>query len=267
MGLQKALVYAQDGVINRDYEGEIQKYGDTVKIGSLGAVSVGDYTKDTDMNVQVLTDAEQYLAIDKKKYFNFMVDDLDQAQQNTNTLDEAMKNAAYQLRNVADGIVAGLYPLAVADTGVGTDGSPLSALSANVAYNLLVDLATNLSNRDVPTEGRFVVVPPFFHGALLKDSKFVGTGGNQAEENLANGLVGRCAGFDVLLSTNVPNTAGTKYKIIAGHPIACTYADQIVKVSTWTTGKRFGTGVKGLHVYGCKLVRPYAWSVGTVNNA
>jgi hypothetical protein len=265
--LEKALIYAQEGVVNRDYEGEINKAGDSVKIGSLGSVAVGDYARDTDMSIQVLQDAEQMLAIDQQKYFNFMVDDVDQAQQNANTIDSAMRNAAYELKNIADQRVAAHYVNAVADTGVGDDTTPLNALASGVAYKLLVDLGTKLDNRDVPMHGRFVIVPPFFHAALLMDDRFTGTGGIVAEQALANGQVGRAAGFDILKSTNVPNTADAKYKIIAGHAIAMTYAEQILKVETYTTAKRFGTGVKGLHVYGCKLVRPYAWAVGTVNNA
>lgn len=267
VALQKDLVYAQEGVVNRDYEGEIRNSGDSVKIGTIGEITIGDYTKDTDMNVQVLVDADQMLAIDQQKYFNFLVDDLDVAQQNTNTIDVAMQRASYQLKNAADQFVAAHYINAPVDTGVGDDSTPLNALANGVAYKLLVDLGLRLDERDIPIAGRFVIVPPFFHAALLQDDRFVGTGGEKAEESLANGQVGKAAGFAVLKSNNVPNTANTKYKVIAGHPMAFTYAEQIVKVMTYFPEKRFGNGVKGLHVYGGKLARSQAWAVGTVNNA
>lgn len=267
IALEKDLVYAQSGVVNRDYEGDIRNQGDSVKIGTLGPVTIGNYTKDEDMTVQVLDDADQMLVISEQKYFNFIVDDLDRAQQNVNTIDSAMQNASYELKNEADQFVAGHYVHAPADTGVGTDGAPLHALADDVAYELLVELGLKLDNRDVPTEGRFVVVPPFFHAALLKDDKFVKTGGSMAEATLANGMVGRAAGFRVLKSNNVPNTAGEAYKIIAGHPKAFSYAEQIVKVELYSPEKRFGSGVKGLHVYGGRLVNPAAWAVGTVDNA
>lgn len=265
--LQKELVYAQPGVVNRDYEGEIRDQGDTVKIGTIGEITIGNYTKDTDMDVQLLDDADMLLEINQQKYFNFIVDDLDRAQQNANTIEEAMQRAAYRLKNAADVFVASHHVYAVADTGVGDDTTPLNALASNVAYNLLVDLGLRLDDRDIPSKDRFVIVPPFFHAALLKDDKFVATGGDMAEETLRNGEVGRAAGFRVLKSTNCPNVSETKYKIIAGHPIAFTYAEQISKVEEYRPEKRFGSGVKGLHVYGGRLARPQAWAVGTVNNA
>lgn len=265
--LQKSLVYAQDGVVNRDYEGEIKNYGDSVKIGTIGDITIGDYEKDTEISVQVLEDADQMLAIDRKKYYNFIVDDLDKAQQNVDTISTAMQNAAYKLKDYADQWVAGHYVYATTDTGVGDDTTPLHALADGVAYKLLVDLAMKLDERDVPTEGRFVVVPPFFHSALLMDDKFTGTGGDKAEGTLANGQVGKVAGLAVLKSNNVPNTSATKYKIIAGHKVGFSYAEQILKSMAYSPEKRFGTGIKGLHVYGGRLVRPQAWAVGTVNNS
>lgn len=266
--LEKALVYGQSAVVNRDYEGDIKNAGDSVRIATIGDVTVGTYTKDSDMSVQTLDDAEQMLVVDQQRYFNFVVDDLDRAQQNVNSLEAAMRSGGYKLKDLADQYIAGNYVYAPDDgAGVGNDATPLAALATNVAYKLLVDLSVKLDERNVPTDGRFVVVPPFFHGALLQDDRFVKTGGVKAEGTLANGMIGEAAGFTVLKSNNVPNTSGAKYKVIAGHPSAFSYAEQIVKVETYTPEKRFGAGVKGLHVYGGKLVRPQAWAVGTVNNA
>jgi len=265
--LQKSLVYGQTGIVNREYEGEIKQAGDSVKIGSIGEITVGDYTKDTDMTVQTLDDAEQMLNITQSKYFNFIVDAIDKAQQNVNTMDEAMRRAAYRLKDIADQFIAGHYLYAPTDTGIGDDSTPIAGLAANAAYELLVNLKVKLDERDIPTDGRFVIIPPFLEGALLKDSRFVSAGTAATDQRLVNGRVGRAAGFDVLLSNNVPNTSSTKYKVIAGHPMGFSFAEQIVDIQTYKPEKRFGDGVKGLHVYGGKLVRPQAWAVATVNNA
>lgn len=265
--LTKSLVYGQEGVVNRDYEGEIRDRGDSVKIATIGEINIGNYSRNTDMAVQILDDADQMLLIDQAKFFNFTYDDVDDAQQAVNTMDEAMQRAAYKLKDAADQFIAGHHVYAPADTGVGDDTTPLNALAANVAYKLLVDLGTKLDERDVPSDGRFVIVPPFFHAALLLDDRFVKTGGGNAEQRLVNGMVGEAAGFRVLKSNNVPNTSATKYKVIAGHPMAFSYAEQIVKVESYRVEKQFANGAKGLHVYGGRLVRPQAWAVGTVNNA
>lgn len=265
--LEKALVYGQEGVVNRDYEGEIRDRGDSVKIATVGEVNIGNYTRNTDMDVQILDDADQMLLIDQAKFFNFTYDDIDDAQQAVNTMDAAMQRAAYRLKDAADQFIAGHHVYAPADTGVGDDTTPLNALAANVAYKLLVDLGVRLDERDVPSDGRFVIVPPFFHAALLLDDRFVKTGGQNSEQRLVNGMVGEAAGFRVLKSNNTPNTTGTKYKVIAGHPMAFSYAEQIVKVESYRVEKQFANGAKGLHVYGGRLVRPQAWAVGTVNNS
>src|SRR4051794_19391824 len=112
--LQGSLVYGQAGGVDRDYEGEIREAGNTVKIASIGSVTVEDYPKDTDINdPEVLTDDEQMLTVDQQKYFNFYVDSVDRAQQNVNVLDEAMRRAGWQLRGVADTFLAGIMDAGV----------------------------------------------------------------------------------------------------------------------------------------------------------
>ncbi len=264
--LEKALVYGQAGVVNRDYEGEISQRGDSVKIASIGDPTVDDYVKDTDITAEALTDAEQTLLIDQAKYFNFIVDDLDRAQQNVNVMDEAISRAAYKLRDTADKYIAASYTLVPSGNTVASNSSPDLALATGVAYKHLVDLKVKLDEANVPTEGRFVIVPPFFHGALLHDSRFIGSG-PKGEARLVNGEVGEAAGFRVLNSNNVPVESSTYYKVIAGHSMAYSFADQVNKIEAYRKEKGFGSGVKGLHVYGGKLVRPNAWAVGTVKNA
>lgn len=257
--LDKALVYGQEGVVNREYEGEIRQAGNTVKIASIGDVTIGDYTKNSDINdPQILSDSDISLAIDQSKYFNFYVDSVDRAQQNANVLDEAMRRSAWALRERADAYLAGIMDAAVpAGNRIGSIASPIVPTKDN-AYEYLVDLGVLLDEGNVPTDGRFAVVPAWLHGLLLKDDRFVRSGTAAGDRRLANGEVGEAAGFRILKSNNVPNTAGAKYKILAGHPIATCYAEQVLDVQTFKPEKRFGDAVKGLHVYGAKVVRPAA---------
>src|SRR5580765_4841650 len=259
VALDKALIYGQTNVSNRDYEGEVKKAGNTVKIASIGDVSIGDYTKDTDIgDPESLSDEEQTLLIDNAKYFNFYVDSIDRAQQNVNVLDEAMRRSANSLREVADTFLANTMDAAIlAGNKIGTTGVP-KVPTKDDAYEYLVDLGVKLDESNVPTSGRFVVVPAWFHGLLLKDDRFVRSGTAAGDRKLANGEVGEAAGFTILKSNSVPNDAGTKYKIIAGHSIATAYVEQILDVQTYKPEKRFGDAVKGLHVYGAKVIRPEA---------
>lgn len=257
--LEKSLVYGQGGVCNRSYEGEIREAGNTVKIASIGDVSIGDYTKNTDISdPEILDDEDQQLTIDKAKYFNFYVDQIDRAQQNVNVLDEAMRRSAWSLRDAADSFLAGVMDDAVpSGNKIGSISVPKVPTKSD-AYEYLVDLGVLLDEANVPLEGRFVVVPAWFHGLLLKDNRFVNAGTLRSDRALANGAVGEAAGFDILKSNNVPITSGTKFKIIAGHSIATAYVEQVLDLQTYKPEKRFGDAVKGLHVYGAKVVRPTA---------
>jgi hypothetical protein len=257
VALEKALVYGQANVSNRDYEGEIREAGNTVKIGSIGDVSIGNYVKNTDISdPEVLTDEEQSLLIDNAKYFNFYVDSVDRAQANANIMDEAMRRSAWSLRAAADSFLASTMEAAVpGGNKIGSVGTPIVPTKDD-AYEYLVDLGVLLDEGNVPTDGRFVVVPAWFHGLLLKDDRFVRSGTFRGDVRLANGEVGEAAGFRILKSNNVPNDAGTKYKIIAGHAMATAFAEQVLDVQTYKPEKRFGDAVKGLHVYGAKVVRP-----------
>lgn len=254
--LQNSLVYGQRRVCNRDYEGEIRSSGNTVKIGSVGSVAIGTYEKDTDIpDPDSLSDTEQTLLIDQSKYFNFYVDSVDRAQQNVNIMDEAIRQSAYGLRAEADGYLATIMDagLTVGNT-IGTTGTP-KIPTKDDAYEYLVDLSVLLDESTTPLEGRFCIVPPWFHGLLLKDDRFIHAGTARADAALANGEVGEAAGFRILKSNNVPNATGAKYKIIAGHASATAYVEQIVDLQGYKPEKRFGDAVKGLHVYGAKVVR------------
>jgi N4-gp56 family major capsid protein len=262
--LQKTLVYGQEAVINRDYEGEIKAFGDTVKINNIGSISVGDYTKNSDMDdPEPLTDETRSLVINQAKYFNFQVDDVDRIQQNPKLMDEAMREAAYALRNAADQFIASHY-VDAAQT-IGNDATPVEP-TKNDAYEYLVDLSVKLDEADVPEQGRFVVVPPWYEGLMLKDDRFVKAGNLPSDQRLLNGVIGQAAGFLVLKSNNVPKVpAGSgvteNYKVIAGHNIAWSFAEQVNQVEAYRPEKRFADAVKGLHLYGAKVVRPEALAV------
>jgi hypothetical protein len=264
LNLDKALVFAQAGVVNRDYEGEIRNVGDTVKINSIGRVSVKSYTKNAEIDApEQLTSAQQSLLIDQGDYFNFFVDDVDAVQQRPKVMNQAMQDSAYELRDVVDGYIAGLHTDAAGDNLIGTDASPITWATADEAYEHLVDLSVKLDENNVPSGGRWAIVPPWFHGVLLKDDRFVKSGVDAGDVRLRNGMVGEAAGFSILKSNNTPVSSGD-YKIIAGHPIAWSYASQITKTEAYRPEKRFADAVKGLHVYGAKVVRPSALAVLTI---
>ena len=251
--LKKSLVFGQDGVVNRDYEGDITQYGDTVRINSVGAVTVGNYSTNGTLNLQQLDSTQQSLLIDQQKYFNFMIDDVDKAQTNPKVMQQAMVEAAYGLRDEADKYIASLYTEAA--NGIGGVGGVV--VDKDNAYEYLVDLSVILDENNVPSASRWVIVPAWVHGMLLKDDRFVSTGSASADDTLANGMVGRAAGFDILVSNNVSKSADAVpvYRAMAGYRGAISYAEQVSQVEAYRPENRFADAVKGLHLYGAKVVR------------
>jgi len=241
-------------LVNRDYEGEIKRQGDSVKITSVNDVTIGTYTAHTDITVEDIDDATRSLLIDQAKYFAFEVDDID-LRQSVNggaLMDEAATEAAYALADVADTYVLGLY------SGVdsGNAISTTSITTAALAVSNLIALKVKLDVANVPTQGRYVIVPPWYHGLLLGSDLFVRVDASGNDTALRNGMVGRAFGFDVLVSNNCINVTGDDYIVQAGYPGAISFAEQIAKVEAYRPESAFSDALKGLHLYGAKLVRP-----------
>lgn len=260
--LNDAHVYVN--LLNRDYEGDISQAGDSVKINSIGRVTIGTYTKNTDIAAaETLDDSQMMLVCDQQRYFHFYLDDVDKAQQNPKVMADAMKEAAWGLSDASDAAVATALEAGVATAAPDNTLTALTTVGTGAtdddAYEALVDLGVKLDESNCPPTGRWVVIPPWFHGMLLKDPRFVSFGTDKNRDVLRNGIIGEAAGFTVAKSNNVP-VNGSAYTVIAGHKIAATFADNIPAgtVEAYRPPLRFGDAMKGLQVYGYKVTRPYA---------
>lgn len=233
-----------------------------MKILQVGPVAVGDYSG-VMADAQELTDTDQTLTIDQRKYFNFHVDDVDNRVSVLKLVDEGSKRAAQAMSDVRDAFVAGLHTGVDAGNLVGTDAAPVMvgfATSQTKPYDAFLDLTQALDEANVPGIDRRAVLPPWFIRALK--AQFGERGSGLGDTIATNGLVGQLDGVSIFQSTNVPNTGGAKFKVMAGTPVI-TFADAIVKTETYRPEKKFATGVKGLHVYGAKLTQSRGLSVGT----
>lgn len=243
---------------NRDYEGDIKKQGDTVKINTIGRVTIGDYSTNGSAGApETLQDSQVMLTIDKQKYFNFEIDDIDKAQQKPQIMNAAMKEAGWGLADAADAWMATLLAAGTqaankltALTRVGTGGED------DDAYEALVDLDVKLTENNVPRTDRWCVVAPWVEGLLRKDARFVAFGTPENRAALVGKPVGAASGFDLWVSNNVP-VSSSVYTIIAGYKGACAFAEQIMKVEPFRPEQSFSDAVKGLHVYGGKVVQPH----------
>lgn len=249
-------VHVYSALLNRDYEGDIRAYGDTVHINQIGDIAINDYTGEDLAAPEELDSTMMELKIDQAKYFNFQVKDIDNAQSNPKVVDAAMQRASYNINDVIDNYLAGLL---LAGVKSGSTITAQTLTSAN-AYDYLVDLGVLLNEHNVPMLGRWVVIPPWFHGLLLKDERFVGNGTGYNQAILQGGWVGDAAGFRIHLSNNVPESAGS-YSVIAGTNAAGSFAEQLVELEAYRLEKNFSDGLKGLHVYGAKVTQPDSLAV------
>jgi N4-gp56 family major capsid protein len=250
--LEKNLIFTQPGVVNRDYEGDITADGDRVHIHSFNDLTVASYVKNTTViSYEQLTDTRVTLLIDQSKYFAFKVDDLDDAQMRPELIDAAADRAAYQLAEESDGYVSGLY--SGASTAAPDNTIETTQFTATNVYQKLVDLSVLMDQVNLPAEGRYAIVPPWVKGLLLQNSTFVTA---SQPSVVLNGQIGQIAGLNILVSNNVKTTgtAPVVSHIMAGHPSALAYAEQIVGVEGIRLEGSFADAVRGLHLYGAKVL-------------
>lgn len=266
VALRKSLVYGSPFVVNRDYEGEISEYGDTVRITSISRPAIGTYVPNqTVISFPELTDSQRTLTIDQAKYWSFSVDDVDARQARGNVMPQAADEAAYALADTIDQYIASFY------TGV-QSANQLGSITVNSATTptdaydkVLVPLKTKLDLANVPSQGRYVVIRPELHACLLRDQRFVANPASDATlDALENGMVGRAAGFNISVSNNAPNTSGSEYIAQAGSNMAISFAEQINKVEALRPQSSFSDALKGLALYGAKLTRPDAIATAAV---
>lgn len=261
LALAKATVFGQPSVSNRNYEGDIAEFGDTVHINSLGRPTIATYTKNvTSIDPQTLTTTDNTLVIDQSKYFAFEVDDVDARQVRSagNLLNQAAVDSAQGLAEVGDTFLSTL-----ASTGAGTILTAQDVATADAAFLLLRKLRLALDKASVPTSGRYVVVSPEFYALILGDNRFIDASAYGSSSPIMNGEVGSAIGFKVMISNLLPaGTAGTGAEVsnfvIAGHPMAITFAEQINKTEAYRPQDAFSDAIKGLHLYGAEVVRPEA---------
>ena len=259
--LKANLVYGS--MFNQDYLGDVAP-GNIVKIPSIGSVTVDDYVRYTDMAEEAVTDASQSMSIDQQKFFNLVIDDIDAAMAKPQIMAAYANEAAYALRDEVDKYLASILAAGTLTTDLGDDTTPLDIGGAATAEGMFTQMAVLLDQAKVPRQGRYAIIPPWLNKHLVTNAIL---NFSDTMSVAQDGLVGRYAGFDILLSWNVPNTASAKYKIVAGSRIAATNAIAINKTEVLRHESQFADKFRGLAVYGAKLTRADKVAVATVDPA
>ena len=235
---------------NREFEGEIKNKGSVVKICGVGTIEVGDYTKDTDMSSpQALSDTFKELEIDKAKFFNFQIDDVDKTQCSPKLMDAAMRSAAASMAEEADKYVYSLFSQA---------GKTITHIdiSDGKLIDTIIQARQILYENNVTDSSSIVLeVSPAVASVILKEKLAL----TNSTDVFDNGYLGSIAGCKIYVSNNIytSTTASvTVYNCIMRTKRAIAFAEQLSEIDAYRPEKRFADAVKGLHLYGAKVVYP-----------
>ena len=240
--------------VNRNYEGEIKNQGDSVKIISPAEVAISTVSASAITYSELSPDSTD-LVIDQKKFFAFKINDVGQAQANTSIMDAHLQNAKKAIEQVQDSYLLSQHANADTANVVGTEAAAIT-LDKTTIYENFVKLALKLKNADAVSNNQkpWVVINPVIESYLLQSPEFI-SAHNVADETLREGAIGRIAGMDVLVSTNL-SAVGGKFYVLAGTNEAVTFASQLSKIESLRDKDSFSDLVRGLYLYGAKTVQP-----------
>ena len=268
-------------ISNTDYEGEIRTMGDTVNIRTQPNITIREYVKGQNLVVENPDAPKLQLVIDKGEYFSCVEDDIDRVQSDIKLMDMWSKDASEQMKIKIDTrVLTDLLPgIAATNKGatageqsaafnLGTTGSPLTvtkdgASTTTAVIDLIVDMGTVLDEANVPESDRFLVIPARMAGLIkksdLKDASLTG----DSTTPLRNGRLGMIDRFTLYVSHNL-NVSSGKTSLIAGHKMGFTFASQMTEMESLRAESTFGNIVRGLQVYGYKVVKPQALAQAVV---
>ena len=289
-----------EDITNTDYTGEIENFGDTVNIIKEPTLTVSAYTRGSVVNAQDLADDQITLTVDQANAFAFKIDDIEERHSHVNFEALATSSGAFALKRkfdanilqaMSDGAgIAGADDaslsggLTTTNTALGTASSPINVETDDAGINLMLLMARVLDDQSVPEENRWFVAPPIFYEKMFQAGNKIAevqvTG--DASSNLRNGLAtpGTLAGFTCYKSTALNSTSGTdqvtmtglatdasENVILAGHISAAATASHIAKTEVVRSTESFSDVVRGLHVFGRKVLRPEGLVRGIIDFA
>ena len=266
-----------EAITNTDYAGEIAGFGDSVRIIKEPEITVYQYERGADVTATKLTDQEVTLIVDTANAFKFIVDDIEVNMSHVNFRDTATSSAAYALRDAFDeGVIASMFSGVSASSPnhvLGSDSATdLAAGTFDGTGNLDIGFGSSehdpidvlghmsrlLDEQNVPEEGRWFLASPDFYEVLASSSsKLLSVDYNAGQGSIRNGLVtsGLLRGFNMYKSNNIASTTNAAGKCLAGHISSTATAQTITSTEVIRDPDSFGDIVRGLHVYGTKVLR------------
>ena len=257
-----------EAITNTDYAGEIENFGDTVNIIKEPTITVSAYSRGAVVDTQDIVDDQIQLVVDQANAFSFKVDDIEERHSHVNFESIATSSGAYALKNEYDknviaAMVAGVSSsspdhLLGADSGSGQDqdvgfgSSEVDPVDTISKHNRLLNAA------DVPEENRwFLAGPEFVEQLGQANSKLMSdTTGNAAPLRNGKVLSGKIMNMDVYMTNNfAASSTSNFFKVLGGHMSSTATANHIAKIEVIRHPESFSDVVRGLHVFGRKVLR------------
>lgn len=273
------LNIAKAVMTNTNYEGEIKAAGDTVQVRTFGAITVQDYTRGEPISAESLVPVKETLTVDKAKYFAFDVDSLDVAQNDINAIEGYTARAAVAMSNAIDTFVFSFAQSGLAANRIGTTASPISITKdadTTSVYQQLVYAGLKLDAQNVPADGRWAIVTPFFKSLILQSTTYFIRSTDMGDTVLRSaglsvgaasrlGFIGQAAGFDLYVSNNLPSN-GTYWANPYGQGKRVCYACQIPASSleVLRLETTFATRVRGLLLHGAQVFAEDSKALGVM---
>lgn len=293
-----------EDITNTDYAGEIENFGDTVRIIKEPTVTVSAYQRGSVVNPQDLADDQITMVVDQANAFAFKIDDIEERHSHVNFEALATSSGAFALKRKYDKTVlqamsdgAGIAASAVSGTtltttaaagAIGTANAPINIETDDAGINMMLAMARLLDDESVPEENRWFVAPPIFYekvfqaGNKIAEVQVTGDGTSPLRNGLAT--VGTLAGFRCYKSTALNSTGGTdqvtltdasatlatdgsENVVLAGHMSSTSTASHIAKTEVVRSTESFSDVIRGLHVFGQKVLRQEAIVRGVVDFA
>lgn len=259
---QKALVYADPSIASTEFQPLLQNSGDTVEINDIGSASIKEHDRTQDLKYDDLETTSKSLVMDQEDYYGFRVNDVDKLQAAGDFQTAATEQHGIGMAEKVDKYLAAELR-ANAGTKIGTidvfDGQDFyrPGTDQKTAWDVIRRIVKELNKVSAPSLNRWAVVGPDFADALLGDRRVNEVDKAGTDAVVRSGLIAQIPhlGISIKTSNNVPTTAGREV-VTAGVPGALQFASQLRKMEAFRDPKRFGDIVRGLQVYGAKVVRP-----------
>lgn len=290
-------------VTNTDYEGELKNQGDTVRIRLAPSISISDYTVGQSLSYEVPTPIFQDMQINKGKYFGVQVNDVLAYQSDIALMNMFTEDAAKQLKiaienevffnsfvtqgpdSANQGATAGKISAAY---NLGTDTTPIDQSTPENVLKAILRMSTTLDEQNVPEDGRFLILSPYDRHLLMQSSIAQAYFTGDQSSTIRTGKIGMLDRFSVYVSNLLPHgeagkalvaglsatstggavtNAKARRTMIAGTKHAVSFAMTVNKTEPLRNQTDFGDIVRGLAVYGRKVVKPQALVVAQVGSA